>query len=618
MDEALVDPEAGLMRAVYQRRYGGRDKLEICTLPKPELKKGFVLIKVYAVSIHAGDHHVLTGRPYMMRAVVSIPAIPGMDFSGVVVEVGDADGSVWNVGDRCLGTADIELGAFAEYVSVPVTHIARVPENVTMQVAAAVPTSGMTALQALRMGKGVSKGDRVLINGASGGVGSFAVQLAKNMGAHVTGVCSSPNVKIVQSLGADVVVNYRKQSVDDAVAAAGGREEDKYNVIIDIVGRSGGWFPLLKTGGQSVAVALPESECIPCVICGIMCSPWCCCCLTSKKAHTFMQEVSGPDLQELVEMLAEGSLTANLGPRLVGIEAIPDALVGNSSTTGLGHTVGKTVVTLVLTNSPEVITRKEEEEEEVFVDLAGASPVLFDESSFTLKLRTGPTVRAFTRDKSGRVDERPLYVDDVWPGCKLLSRYIDENALCAGKKNVVELGAGCALPSVVAAVAGANLVVATDYPAPGVIDTIRDVFVANQLDVNSSPSSLACTCTPHALEWGNVTHEKEVLSLLPGSKSGYDLCLVAEPLWQDTFPCHSELAHSISAMVGNEGGYALLSFCHRPNNIHVPERDLSFFQTAREKHGLQSECIMSIKGEYSDVQVTDGTRIDVHLYKLWK
>ena len=242
-----------------------------------------------------------------------------------------------------FGTADTECGAFAEFVCVPSEFVVRKPKDVTWASAAAVPTAGMTALQALRTGRPVARGDRVLINGASGGVGTFAVQLAKSMGAHVTAVCSTRNAGMVRSLGADVVVDYRKESID-----ATGVTFDK---IIDAVGRLG-WHPLLSPGGIHVAVALPNpeseclSECVVCNLCAVLCSPWCCCCLSSTQSYAFMQEVSASDMEELGGMLNEGTLRAELGRQLVGIDKLPDALAGHSTTIGQGHTVGKTVVTI--------------------------------------------------------------------------------------------------------------------------------------------------------------------------------------------------------------------------------------------------------------------------------
>ena len=247
----------------------------------------------------------------------------------------------YSEGDAVFGTVDVACGAFAEYVSVPAKFLSRKPQNVSWEEAAALPTAGMTALQALRTGGPVTKGNRVLINGASSGVGTFAVQLAKAMGAHVTGVCSGDNVEMVCSPEPMWSTTAGKMLAASLLARM------KYDKIIDAAGRTG-WRRLLNPKGALVAVALPhpESECIPCELCSLACSPYCCCCLSSKKSHPFMQSVKSADMDELVQMVADDKLRPVLGLRLAGINALPDALAGHSSTLGQGHRKGKTVVTL--------------------------------------------------------------------------------------------------------------------------------------------------------------------------------------------------------------------------------------------------------------------------------
>ena len=332
------------MQAVRLSGFGGRDQLSVgeVALPKP-LGKNDVLVKVMAVSINAGDHHMLTGRPYIIRVAVGLREIPGMDFSGVVEAVGSGVG-LFAPGEEVVGTADVACGAFAEFVSVPSNFVVKKPKDVDWEAAAALPTAGQTALQALRLGGAPAAGDSVLINGASGGVGSFAVQIAHHLGAHVTAVCSTKNVDLVRSLGADVVVDYSKGSIDMIVAGT------KYDKIIDCVGRPG-WRPLLKAKGAVIAVALPypDSECVPCALCSVLCSPWCCCCLSSRKAHPFMQEVKVPDLEELVAMMSEGKLRAVIGRKFSGLSALPDALAGKAIHGGVA---GKIVVRLHGDGSP--------------------------------------------------------------------------------------------------------------------------------------------------------------------------------------------------------------------------------------------------------------------------
>lgn len=321
------------MEAVVQSGWGGREVLSVRRdVPRPRAAEGTVLVRVAAVSMHAGDHHMLTGRPYLIRAAVGRREIPGMDFAGVVVE--DAGGTL-APGERVFGTTDVSCGAFAEYVCAKRASLARIPAGVDFETAAAVPTSAMTAMQALRVARPTARGDRVLVNGAAGGVGTFAVQLAKAAGAHVTGVCSSRNLRLVREVGADEVVDY----------TAGGTPGGAYDRILDLVGNRGvsGWRALMKSDGHLVAVSLPspESELVPVSMARVLLANSF---FSRKQFHLFMQEVRAADLDALAAMLADGSLRPAIGKRLSGLEAIPDALSGHSDTLGLGHTAGKTVV----------------------------------------------------------------------------------------------------------------------------------------------------------------------------------------------------------------------------------------------------------------------------------
>ena len=170
--------------------------------------------------------------------------------------------------------------------------------------------------------------------------------------------------------------------------------------------------------------------------------------------------------------------------------------------------------------------------------------------------------------------------------------------------NVLELGAGCSLPSVIVGKRGAR-VISTDFPAPGVIETITKVLHSNGI----------VGAEARVLRWGNKEDEDTVLSLLPTGAAGFDLILVAEPLWQDTVSSHSALAHSISRLLSPAAGAAAyLCFCHRPSTIHKPEDDLAFFTVAAREYKLSSQKVRTVSGEYSDV--LDSAPLDVHLYKL--
>ena len=196
------------MKAIVQERYGSADVLELKDIDKPEIGGDEVLVRVLAASAHIGDWHFMTGLPYLFRIAGSGLRAPrarvrGTDVAGRVEAVGK-DVSQFQPGDEVFGICD---GAFAEYTTARPDKVAPKPENLTFEQAATVPTSGCTALQAVRNSGKVLPGQKVLIIGAAGGVGSFAVQIAKAFGAHVTGVCSTPKVNLVRSIGADDVID---------------------------------------------------------------------------------------------------------------------------------------------------------------------------------------------------------------------------------------------------------------------------------------------------------------------------------------------------------------------------------------------------------------------------
>lgn len=203
------------MKAIVTRTYGGPEVLTYEDVPKPEPKDNEVLINVKASGVNAGDWHLLRGDPWMMRLLFGITkpkiSILGVDVSGVVEAVG-ANARRIKPGDEVY--ADLshsKFGGYAEWVTVKEDDVALKPSNLSFEQAAAVPTSAATALQAIRDHGKIAEGKRVLINGASGGVGSYSVQIAKAYGAHVTAVCSTRNVEMVQSLGADEVIDYKKE-----------------------------------------------------------------------------------------------------------------------------------------------------------------------------------------------------------------------------------------------------------------------------------------------------------------------------------------------------------------------------------------------------------------------
>ena len=217
------------IQAVRYRCYGSADVLDVEAVEKPEPAADEVLVKVHAASVNPLDWHYMRGSPYVMRLMSGIgkPADTrlGVDFAGTVEAVGDAV-TRFEPGDEVFGGAS---GAFAEYVTVRETAaVALKPANVSAEEAATVSIAAITALQALRDKGRLEPGQKVLINGASGGVGTFAVQIAKALGAEVSGVCSTRNVDMVRSIGADHVIDYKKENYTES--------DRRYDLIVDMVG----------------------------------------------------------------------------------------------------------------------------------------------------------------------------------------------------------------------------------------------------------------------------------------------------------------------------------------------------------------------------------------------
>jgi NADPH:quinone reductase-like Zn-dependent oxidoreductase len=232
--ESACEPGSGLaagtpgMKAVVRRCYGGPDVLTIENIEKPEAKDGRVLVKVRAASVNPADWHFVRGVPYIIRIDFGFgaPKNPrvGIDFAGTVEAVGKGV-MKFKPGDEVFGGAN---GALAEYITIAENgNLTLKPPGISFEQAAAVNVAGLTALQTLRDRASVKPGQQVLINGASGGVGTFAVQVAKWLGAEVTAVCSTRNVELVRALGADHVIDYTRQ---DFTAA-----EQAYDVVMDNV-----------------------------------------------------------------------------------------------------------------------------------------------------------------------------------------------------------------------------------------------------------------------------------------------------------------------------------------------------------------------------------------------
>jgi NADPH:quinone reductase-like Zn-dependent oxidoreductase len=216
------------MKAITHHRYGGPEILQVEDVETPTIGPNEVLVRVRAASVHLGDSILMSGSPFVMRFATGLRtpknAVPGTDVAGTVEAVG-AGVQRLRPGDDVFGWC---TGAFAEYAAASEDQLIHKPANLTFEQAAAVGVSASTALQLLRDDSKVEAGQKVLINGASGGVGTFPVQLAKAFGAEVTGVCSTKNVDLVRSIGADHVIDYTRE---DFTAAS-----ERYDLVLDNVG----------------------------------------------------------------------------------------------------------------------------------------------------------------------------------------------------------------------------------------------------------------------------------------------------------------------------------------------------------------------------------------------
>jgi len=242
------------MKAIVCNKYGPPEVLQLKEIDKPIPKDDEILIEVRASSINSADHRMMLAKPFFVRFMGEgflkpKKSVPGIDMSGVVEQVGK-DVKQFKPGDEVFGDIhDSKSGAYAEYICAKENaNIVKKPDMVTFEQAASVPVAGITALQALKNHGQIKEGQRVLINGASGGVGTFSVILAKAFGAEVTGVCSNRNLELVKSIGADFVIDYTKEDIMVS--------EKKYDLIIDIAANitTKGYEKLLTPKGIGILV----------------------------------------------------------------------------------------------------------------------------------------------------------------------------------------------------------------------------------------------------------------------------------------------------------------------------------------------------------------------------
>ncbi|MEM9018206.1 MAG: NAD(P)-dependent alcohol dehydrogenase [Verrucomicrobiota bacterium] len=238
------------MKSLYFEKYGSSDVLSIQELPKPELEPGRVLVKVRSVALNPLDWRLMQADPFLIRLAFGLckPRLRclGADFSGVVESVA-SDVSGWKVGDAVFGIMKPEVtGSLSEYISIPESGLVAKPDSISHAEASTLGVAALTAYEGIHDYRAPFEGDRVLINGASGGIGTFAVQMAKAQGAHVTAVCSGRNEELVRSLGADAVIDY--EAVDLLEVA------DRFDLIFDTIGNHPPKLmkQLLAAGGRLV------------------------------------------------------------------------------------------------------------------------------------------------------------------------------------------------------------------------------------------------------------------------------------------------------------------------------------------------------------------------------
>jgi NADPH:quinone reductase-like Zn-dependent oxidoreductase len=321
------------MRAIVRDKFGSPDVLELQETDKPDLTDDGVLVRVRATSVNPADWYSLTGTPYVARAQIGLfkPKSNrlGVDFAGTVEAVG-RDVTQLRPGDEVFGGRS---GAFAEYVCVRNAVVPK-PANLTLEQAAAVPVAALTALQGLRDKGQVQPGQKVLINGASGGVGTFAVQIAKALGAEVTGVCSTRNVDLVRSLGADHVIDYTREDFT--------RSDQRYDLLFDVAG-SRSWSECRRVlNPQAILVIVgapkgtrlfgPLSHIVKVRLAALR---------SSQKVVFFIAKFNEPDLVVLRDLLEAGKVTPVVDRRYEFSETA-DAL----RYLGEGHARGKIVITV--------------------------------------------------------------------------------------------------------------------------------------------------------------------------------------------------------------------------------------------------------------------------------
>jgi NADPH:quinone reductase-like Zn-dependent oxidoreductase len=327
-----ISDGATTMRAITYRCYGSPDVLTFEDIEKPSPGNGEILVKVVAAAVNPLDWHYVRGTPYFLRLMAGLGAPDdtslGVDFAGTVEAVG-SDVTRFKPGDEVFGGAN---GAFAEYVTVAADGaVVMKPAEITFEQAASAPIAAITALQALRDVGKLTAGQKVLINGASGGVGTFAVQIAKSLGAEVTGVNSTRNVEMVRSIGADHVFDYRKEDYTES--------GQQFDLIIDMVGNHSlsKNRRALTADGNFVIVGGEKGNWLGPMMAPIKAlflSPF-----VDQEFAMFVAEMNQPDLETLGELMQDGTVTPVIDSRYPLSDVA--AAIRHSEE---GHTRGKIII----------------------------------------------------------------------------------------------------------------------------------------------------------------------------------------------------------------------------------------------------------------------------------
>jgi NADPH:quinone reductase-like Zn-dependent oxidoreductase len=322
------------MKAIVQDDYGSAGVLRLRDIDAPAIKASEVLVRVRAASVHPGDLFLMEGVPYVFRIGFGLRRprrrVPGLDVAGVVEAVGTTVKEL-RPGDEVFGNAK---GTCAEYTAASEGALARKPAGLSFEQAAAVPTSAVTALRGIRDAGRVQAGQKVLINGASGGVGTFAVQIAKALGAEVTGVCSTRNVDLVRSIGADHVIDYTKEDFT--------RGGPRYDLILDNVANHR--LSELRRALTSTGTLLPNSGNsegrwfgpLGRTALAFVSSP-----LIRRQGRPFVAVVKPQDLVDLTRLIDAGNLTPVID-RTYPLAQTPEAMAAVAT----GHARGKVVITV--------------------------------------------------------------------------------------------------------------------------------------------------------------------------------------------------------------------------------------------------------------------------------